>query len=141
MLTQRERFERYFRLPGPKDPEREQVILAAADAFDAAMIDSNMTEDRLQAIVHAVSSPKAAIWQNCCGLLGAASECWPIAAEAIRQLSSHRLAHVRFKAICSLSEKTPADVVDEVLKTGLGDRSARVRWKAADQACSLNQHQ
>lgn len=140
MVTQRERFERYFGLPGPKDSDREQVLLAVADAFDAAMIDGDMTEDRLRVIVQAVSSPKVAIWESCCGILGAASERWPNAAEAILQISRQSHAHVRFNAICSLTEKTPAHVVNEVLKNGLSDRSARVRWKAADQACSLNQH-
>ena len=53
MLTQRERFESYFRLPGPKDPERERIILAAADALDSATADGEMTigmkkEDVLQ---------------------------------------------------------------------------------------------
>jgi hypothetical protein len=32
-------------------------------------------------------------------------------------------------------------VIDEVLRSGLADRSARVRWKAADQASFLNQRQ
>jgi hypothetical protein len=141
MRNQRERFEAYFRLPGPKDPVREKIILAAADAYDAAAASGNMTEEHLRTIVQAVSHPSTRIWESCCSLLAAASERWQIAAEAIITMLRERRAHIRFSAICSLGEKTPAAVIDKVLKAGLVDRSARVRWKAADMACSLDQRQ
>lgn len=141
MQTQRQRFEQYFSLPGAKDLARERIILTAADAFDAATANGHITSDQLQVIVQAVSHRSTRIWESCCGLLAAASELWPLAAAAILQMSRESHAHVRFNAICSLSTKTPINVVNEVLKCGLADRSARVRWKAADKASSLNQRQ
>ena len=97
--------------------------------------------DQLQAIVRAVSHPSTRIWENCCDLLAAASERWQAAAEAILEMLHKRRAHVRFNAICSLSEKTPAAVIEKALKAGLGGRNSHSRWKAADTASSLNQRQ
>ncbi|MFI5380665.1 MAG: hypothetical protein ACHRHE_15310 [Tepidisphaerales bacterium] len=54
------------------------------------------------------------------------------------EILKHRKSHVRFSALCCLGMGTPANVVDEMLRAGLSDRSASVRWKAAEKATTLN---
>ena len=51
---------------------------------------------------------------------------------AILAMSQSSKAHIRFNAILCLGKSTPSDIVEKVLKTGLLDKSSRVRIKAAD---------
>jgi len=46
-------------------------------------------------------------------------------------------AHARFAALCSTTTHTQAEVLRAVVQRGLMDKSARVRWKAADRADRL----
>ena len=115
----------------------DPILLRAADAYDAAQARGGPSSEQLAVIVEAASHRLASIWYDGIGILGRASEQWPEAAGAIGAMSRDRKAHVRFCALCSLRPGTPADVTDQMIKSGLVDRSASVRWKAADRAASL----
>ena len=115
----------------------DPILLRAADAFDAAQARGGPWSEQLAVIVEAASHPLASIWYDGIRILGRASEEWPEGAVAIQAMSQDRKAHVRFCAICSLRPGTPADVMDAVINAGLVDRSASVRWKAADRAASF----
>jgi hypothetical protein len=138
--SQRARYEGIIELAreqGCPNPHVDPVLMAAADAFDAATARGGPTRAQLATIVGAASHKLARIWYDGIRILRRASERWPEAAEAIRAMSRDTMAHVRFCALCSLGTETPPDVTDAVIKAGLTDRSANVRWKAADRAASL----
>lgn len=122
---------------GCPNPHVDPTLMRAADEFDAAAARGGPLPEHPAIIVDAASHRLARIWFDGIRILGRASERWPEAAEAIRRMSMGKTAHLRFCALCSLRPKTPPDVTDAVIRAGLTDRSARVRWKAADRAESL----
>ncbi len=139
--SQRARYEGLIELAreeGCPNPHIDPVLMAAADAFDAATARGGPAPEHLATIVEGASHKLARIWYDGIRILQRASERWPEAAEAIREMSRDTKAHVRFCALCSLGARTPADATDAVIKAGLTDRSANVRWKAADRAVSLH---
>jgi hypothetical protein len=74
---------------------------------------------------------------NAVDFLGLLTETWPQAAETVLTMSKNSKAHVRFNAICCLKPGTTQTVVNTVLKSGLADKSSRVRWKAAEKTEQL----
>ena len=123
---------------GPRNPGDKEALLKVAGAFDAVQRDGKLTKNRLQTVVNGVSSKKALVWDGSSTLLMFLSEQFPEAATAILELSRSKQGHVRFNALCCLGKPTPPDVVDAAIRSGLTDKSSRVRWKAAQQAHVLN---
>jgi hypothetical protein len=71
----------------------------------------------------------------------AAAAQWPAAtSRAILDLMASPKAHARFAALCSTTTHIEAEVLRAILQRGLTDKSARVRWKAADRAERLERH-
>jgi hypothetical protein len=122
---------------GPRNAIDEAALLKVADAYDAVRRGGKLTPKRLQAIVDGASNKKMIVWANSSDLLELLSYDYRDAAVAILEMSKSRHGHVRFSALCSLGRKTPPDIVDAVIRSGLIDKSSRVRWKAADKAHSL----
>jgi len=136
--TQHELYAAWFRRRrGPRNAQDEADLLAAADAYDAAIRDGKLSAEQLQCIVEGASSPRALLRNNATELLTKLSGRWPEAADAISNMFCSRQSHIRFAALCSLGRETPADVTDALLRAGLCDKSSRVRWKAADRANHL----
>jgi hypothetical protein len=135
MNTQRSRFETWFeRRKGPREPELEATLLAAADAYDAAEASGELPPERLAVIVKAASHERALLWDSATELLGALSTRFPQAAEAVRRMFASPKAQVRFNALCCLRPETSASVVDPLLRAGLADKGANVRRRAAEKA-------
>lgn len=137
MGTQRERFEAFYRLRKARNPDEESAVLGAADAFDASMARGSITPAELETLVSGASSPRTGIWMSCTDFLGAASARWAEAAQAIIAMMRSPKAGVRFNALCCLVEGTPSRITEEVVRLGLRDKSARLHWKAAQQASDL----
>lgn len=129
----------HAREQGARNAHVDPILLAAADAYDAAEAQGSPSLEQLQIIVDAASHPLARIWMDGIRILMRASGWWDEAAQAILIMSKNSKTQVRFNAICVLGPKTPDAILDTVLKAGLTDRSTRVRWKAADRAASLRQ--
>ena len=122
---------------GPRNAADNAALLNVASAYDAVRRDRKLTPKRLQTIVNGASNKKMIVWANSSDLLELLSYEYREAAVAILEMSKSRHGHVRFSALCSLGRKTPPDIVDAVIRSGLTDKSSRVRWKAADKAHSL----
>lgn len=140
--TERAKYETFVRLAreqGAANAHVDPVLLVAADAYDAATACGAPSSEQIRMLVDAASHPLERVWLDGVRILMRASEQWNEAAQAILIMSKSNLAHVRFNAICSLGPKTPSTIIDAVSRAGLTDRSARVRWKAADRAASLQQ--
>jgi hypothetical protein len=121
----------------PRFPELEAPLMAAVDAFDAAQESGRLLPEQLAAIVAALSSPRRPLYENVCGLMGTLSANHPEAEAAILAMSRSPKSHVRFNALICLNKSTPAGTMEQVLKAGLLDKSARVRIKATDWICGL----
>jgi hypothetical protein len=137
MGAKRAELEQFFQRRRPREPHWEEVMLKVADAFDAIQETGDIFPVHLQTVVDGASNARALVWMNSVDLLRILSGKWPEAADAIQRMSQNRRANVRFNAICCLGKKTPPRTVDAVLESGLRDKSARVRWKAAQEACQL----
>jgi hypothetical protein len=118
-------------------PELEAPLVRAIDAFDAIEDKKCISSELLAPIVEAASSPRTPLWENAIDLLGRLGTQYAEAREAVIAMAQHSRSNVRFNAICCLRKSTPAAMTLQVLREGLCDRSARVRWKAADKALSL----
>ena len=131
--TQRERLQPWVgNYLHPRYPELEAPLMAAVDAFDAVQQTGKLTPESLRPIVDAVSSPRTPLYENACGFMQTLSAKWPEVNAAILAMSQSSKAHIRFNAILCLGNSTPSDIVEKVLKSGLLDKSSRVRIKAAD---------
>ncbi len=136
--TQRERFEAYYALPGAKRIDEQRMVLAAADAYDASEAAGRILPEELARIVDAVADSRMGVWANGSHLMAMAMERWEDARREFKKLLNHPKAHVRFAALCSLQEELPRDLIDGSIRQGLGDKSAKVRWKASGRASTLN---
>src|SRR5262245_7346194 len=133
MGAQRERFAAWLQSRGrPPEPQLETLLLRAADAYDTVKEGGELLLEHLRVIVDAASSSRALLWMNAVDLLGILAEQWPLAVQAVLEMSRDRKAHVRFNAICCLRTGTPDAVANAILKAALSDKSSRVRWKAGD---------
>src|ERR1043166_8978671 len=132
------RFEAWLqRRRGRREPLLEAELLTVVDAYDTAKQGRTLKPEELQLIADAASDSRALLWQNAVAFMGVLSEQWPEANAAILAMAQSRKAHVRFNALCCLGESTPFSTVEQVLKSGLRDKSARVRGKAADRMGQL----
>lgn len=135
---QHEHYAAWFeRRLGRRDAKAEADLLAVADAFDDAMQSGTLSCEQLQRVVEGASDSRGLLWNNATDLLMKLSGKWPAAADAIAAMFQSPKANIRFAALCSLGRDTPVAVTDALLKAGLSDRSARVRWKAVDRADTL----
>ena len=116
----------------PRYPELEVPLVAAIDAFDVILSANELAPHQLRPIVDAVSSSRRPLYENASGFMKTLSAKWPEVNAAILAMSRSSKAHVRFNAILCLGNSTPADIIEKVLKSGLLDKSSRVRGKAAD---------
>jgi hypothetical protein len=126
---------------GPRNLDDEATLLQVAAAYDAVQHSGRLTKGQLQKIVNGASSKKMLVWSNSVDLLNHISVQFGEAADAVIEMSKSKQAHVRFNALCSLGRNTPTAVVDAVIRSGLVDKSSRVRWKAADRAHQLKRIQ
>jgi hypothetical protein len=106
--------------------------MAAVDALDVVQQTDELHPKLLRPILDAVSSSRRPLYENTCEFMRILSAKWPEANDGILAMSQSTKAHVRFNAILCLGKSTPATTVERVLKSGLLDKSSRVRRKAAD---------
>ncbi len=134
MGKQRERYEAWFaRWRGIRTAEEEAAVFAFADAYDAAVESGKLSSEHLMTVVNAASSPRALLWMNSTELLGDLAVRWEAAAQAVAEMFTSRQSHIRFAALCCLLPMTSIEVADSLLRSGLTDKSSRVRWKAAQK--------
>jgi hypothetical protein len=118
-------------------PELEPPLVRAIDAFDAIEEKQCITPELLAPIVEAASSSRGALWENATDFLGRLTGQYAEAREAVLAMVQQPHSDVRFNAICCLKKSTPPAMTLQLLRQGLRDKSAKVRWKAADQAGRL----
>jgi hypothetical protein len=130
----RTQLEEWLRLgKARRAPDLEAAMRAAADACDAALESGRLTEEQLRVVVAAVNDPRKLLWELAAGYLKRLGERWPEAAAAVLGLSRSPKAQPRFNALLALGHKTPQPVMEAVLRSGLADKNARSRGKAAQQ--------
>jgi len=115
-------------------PELEAPLLTAVEVLDSA---GALPVETLQSVVEAASSRLATVYETGVTVLGELAEADIRALDAIQQMFASSKAHVRHNALLCLTEWLPSKVSTELLRHGLGDKSARVRAKAADWAGRL----
>ena len=139
MGAERERYEAWLKTwRGVRTAEEEAEVLAVADAYDAAMERHDLSSERLKVIVDAASSRRSLLWQNATGMLARLAVRWRIAADAVRYMFQDRQSHVRFAALCCVTLQMPSEIIEDLLRRGLTDKSSRVRWKAAQRIGEFN---
>lgn len=127
--------ERYQQLYGRRRDDLLSEVLPAGAAYDRARQSGELAATDLAAIVDAAAHPRLLVAMNASELLQALSARWPAAtSQAILDLMASAKAHARFAALCAATTHTESEVLRKVLQRGLMDKSARVRWKAADRA-------
>jgi hypothetical protein len=132
--------DRYRKLYGRRRDDLLSILLPVADAYDTAQHSGEFTPECASVIANAACHPRLLVAMNASELLQSLSNRWPeLIAQAVFKLFGNPNANARFAAICSLTKSMPQDVLTEILRNGLKDRSARVRWKAADRIDHLEQ--
>lgn len=111
-----------------------ETILVVADAADAIVADGTVPDSRLEALINGASSKHALVWQNSVEILQALASSGCAVAPAYLALAKHPKGRARFAALCALSRSMPRSIVDEMLVSGLKDKNADCRWKAAETA-------
>ena len=125
------------RIIRPRCPELEPIIVAAAEAYDAAEEGGELPPELLRPVVDAASDSHRPVYEFAVSLLRRLTGRFPEACQAVADMAGHPKSHVRFNAILSLGRGTPAPLALEILRQGLRDRSSRVRIKAADWSGTL----
>lgn len=132
MTTERERFEPWLQsYLRPRYPELEEPILRAIDAFDAIQETGQITPERLSPITDAITSRRQTLSVEASRILSLLTSKFPEVCDVIVSLSQHAQSHVRFNSLLCLSEAMPPQSTLQILRQGLRDKSAKVRWKAA----------
>lgn len=108
-----------------------------ADVCDSAQPGVALDETQIRAIIDGISSPRALAWMNAAELVENALSDREQIGRAVIEMMASRKAHVRFNALCCVTRATPVEIADAALQQGLRDKSARVKWKAAQQASAL----
>jgi hypothetical protein len=127
--------ERYRELYGQRKDNLLDLVLPAGSAYDRAKESGTLSEEDLRVIIDAAAHERLLVAMNAVELLWAMSDRWPAEiSRAVAELFSSPKSHARFAAICVLTTDIDKSVARDVVKGGLKDKSARVRWKAADRA-------
>jgi hypothetical protein len=127
--------ETYLR---PRFPDLEAPLLEAFDACDEIEESGEVSEENLARLLRAMNSHRRPLYENICGCMEKLSVKFEPVQSAILEMSRSTKAHVRFNAILCLGYDTPHGLTDTVLKSGLMDKSARVRAKAGDYILRLD---
>jgi len=139
MGTQRQQYEQWFaKRRGPRHIEDERASLEAADAYDEICRSGKLSQPLVKILLNAVESPRALVWNCGVDLLKKLMKTWPEIALEILQVQKNSSSTVRFNAMCCVDDSMPRQTATEMIEMGLGDKSGRVRWKAAQQAEWLN---
>jgi hypothetical protein len=127
--------ERYRQLYGRRHDDLLAQVVPAGEAHDRATHSGQLSEADLRIIVDAAAHERVLVAMNAVELLQAMSARWPaVISRSITGLFSSKHAHSRFAALCALTKHIDDSVICEVLRLGLRDKSARVRWKASNRA-------
>ena len=137
MGRMRNYYEPWLRRWRARYPELETLLGRAIDAFDAIEERKCVSSELLAPIVEAASGPRTPLWENAIDLLGRLTGQYGEARDAVVAMAQYPRSHVRLNAICCLKKSTPTEMTLQLLREALRDKSARVRWKAADKAVSL----
>ena len=126
--------ERYQKLYGRRKDELLSTLLPVAGAFDDAQTSGQLTAERITIISNALCHPRLLVAMNASELFWAMSKRWPEQiSQAVTEVYQNPKAHARFAAICSLTKQTPQEVLTKLLKSGLKDKSGRVRGKVLER--------
>jgi hypothetical protein len=90
--------------------------------------------EMLAPVVAAASSKRAALWGSSTDFLAEFTREHPAARDAVREMAARRDAKARFNAVLSIGRGAPRDFRIGVLRQLIGDKSAAVRWRAAESA-------
>lgn len=140
MGTERARFEDWLNkeFRGPRNAKLEAELFKTVDAFDEIIETGVIRPAQLKTLVNGASHPSRLLWTNVVDFLGRLSNQYHEVTDAIIEMSKSPKSNIRFSAICSLHKKTPTQIIDDVLKAGITDKSASVRWRAAQTALDLD---
>jgi hypothetical protein len=116
------------------------IGLQAIDAFDR-LADSGLLDDTsLRHVIAAATCPASAVWGVGCDLLFVLAKTHPTARDAIRTILASKQMSPRWQIIASVHGRyrteLPYEFILEVLRTGLADKSAKVRRFAIDRGAS-----
>ncbi|WP_442909339.1 HEAT repeat domain-containing protein [Ideonella sp. BN130291] len=107
------------------------------DAVSSNAVGCPLSSSALASLRAALSSSRTLLYETASYVLADALAFDPQAIDLLVDLSKSQKATERFNAILCLSEKTPQATSLDVITKSLGDRSSKVRIKAADWVLRL----
>ena len=118
-------------------PVRADLAPALLQAVESLCNETPPGALAIDATAQAVSSHRVPVYETASYILGDLAVYDSRAMAALIELSRSSDARVRHNALLCLTEEMPNEVTVEVINRALGDRSSRVRRKAADWAGRL----
>ncbi len=113
-------------------PDDEPLMRAAIEAFDSIQLGKCITPELLQPIIEAASDSRILLYDITIGFLQQLTEKYEEACDAVVKMAKNRRYQCRFNAIISIGKQSPLEFKLRILRQGLGDKSSKVRGKAAD---------
>jgi hypothetical protein len=132
--TFRERYADWLKLVLKRYPDVKRPLLASIDAYESCRGRKTITHDMLAPIVAAASSKRSPLWGSSTDFLAEFTWKHPEARDAVRKMAASRDAKARFNAVLSIGRGAPREFRVGVLRQLIGDKSAAVRWRAAESA-------
>jgi hypothetical protein len=113
------------------------VLLSIADTCDRAIASGTLTPEQRKTIIDAASHKDSLVWGNTVDMIRELQQRGFDFGKTLREMSASKKANLRFSAMCCVIDETDPEFATEILAAGLSDRSAKVRWKAADKASTM----
>ena len=134
----REQCADWLKLVLVRYPDVKRPLLAAIDAYELCRRRKSITRDMLAPIVAAASSHRGPLWGSSTDFLRELTSKHPSAREAVQEMAASRSAKTRFNAVLSVGRDAPRDFRIALLRPLITDRSAEVRWRAAESAALVH---
>lgn len=137
MTTQRQRYDAWF--AGRKSRASEQaaipVVLALADACDAAIATGRLADEHAALMLAALADKASMVWANAKEMVGWLQAAGVDTAPVLRTLFAHKRAKLRVLVLrCLTSGAAQNTLVDDLLLAALSDKDSAVRFEAASIA-------
>jgi hypothetical protein len=115
-------------------PELVRPLMDAMESCSRVSPVRPVSQKGLAPLIAAATSDRAPLYGAATGMLGRLAEAHEAAREAVMSMATDSKWHVRFNAVLCVNERAPRSFAFTIIRIGLGDKSWRVREKAADWA-------
>ena len=115
-------------------PELVRPLMDAMKTFSRASRERPVALTALAPLIAAATSDRAPLHDAATGMLGRLAEAHEAARQAMMNMTADSNWRVRFNAVLCVNERAPRPFSLTIIRSGLCDKSWRVREKAADWA-------